>query len=126
MKRVFAVILILVIIIGVSIVHARKTLDLTGKIQELAQKVEEDYRLDKWEDVRQGVGAIQKEWEDSHMWAYLTLSTKQIDEIEISLEQSIAYSNIEAKEDFLGEFRMFCMLIDHLPKQETFSLGELL
>lgn len=126
MKRVFAALLVFVVIIVMSIINANKILTIAEEIQSISNEVEREYKKDNWSGVREKVEAIKRAWEKNHMWAYTTLSTEQIDEIEVSLEQSIAYSDIEAREDFIGEFRMFCMLIEHLPKQEAFSIGELL
>ncbi len=126
MKRVFAAILVLVIIIVLSLINANKILTIAEEINSISKEVEFDYNIDNWNGVRENIDAIKKVWEKNHMWAYVTLSTDQIDEIEVSLEQSVAYSEVEAKEDFIGEFKMLCMLIEHLPKQETFSPGELL
>ena len=126
MKRFFAALLISAIIVGFSTVHAVKTLSLAQNILDAARVAEQNFRDENWDGVQSELAYIQEEWEKNHLWAYATLSTKQIDEIEISLTQSIAYSEIEAKNDFAGEFKMFCMLIEHLPKQEAFSFGELI
>ncbi len=125
MKRVLAALAILVCIAGISALHMNKTITLTEMIKETSNEVYEAYKDNNWEKVRKGVLKIDKVWEENHLWAYLTLSTDQIDEIEISIKQSVAYSEAEAEDDFIGEFTMMCMLIDHLPKQETFSIGEL-
>lgn len=125
MKRVIAALAILVCIAVISVLHMNKTITLTERIKEASNEVYEAYKKGDWNEVTKCVKKIEKDWEENHLWAYLTLSTDQIDEIEISIKQSIAYSEAEAEDDFIGEFTMMCMLIDHLPKQETFSIGEL-
>lgn len=126
MKRVIAALVILACIAGVSALHIYKTISLTDRIKEETDKIADAYKNRDWERIREGIEKIDKEWEENHLWAYLTLSTKQIDEIEISIKQSKAFCEVEAEANFIGEFAMLCMLIDHLPKQETFSIGELL
>ncbi len=126
MKKVFAVILILVCIITFSVIHIYKTASLCNKISEVAGAIEGEFDKDDWEDVQNKISEISELWEQNRLWACLTLSTKQIDEIEISLQQCLEYSKLGAKADFIGEFRMFCMLIEHLPRQEGISLEELL
>ena len=56
----------------------------------------------------------------------MTIKTNEVEEIEISLRQSRAYAELGDKEDFIGEFIMFRMLVEHLPHQEGLSINELL
>lgn len=126
MKKVFVVILILVCIIAFSGIHIYKTISLCDKIDDLAVIIEDEFDKEEWLDVQNRISEIYELWEENRLWSCLTLSTTQIDEIEISLQQCFEYSKLEAKADFIGEFRMFCMLIEHLPRQEGVSLEELL
>lgn len=125
MRRVIAAAVIFAVIMGVTVVHTTKTIKLASDIQNMAENVYQGYEEKDWDKIRGGTDKIKQKWNQSHNWAYVTLSTDQIDDIEVSLEQSIAYAKAEADENFIGEFTMFCMLIDHLPKQEAFSFGEL-
>lgn len=125
MRRVVVSAIIFVVIIGVAFIHGTRMIKLASDIQSMAEDIYVGYEEKDWNMVREGTGEIKKKWESSHIWAYVTLSTDRIDDIEISLEQSMAYAQEEADENFIGEFTMFCMLIDHLPKQEAFSFGEL-
>ncbi len=126
MNRIVATIIIIAIIISVSSFHVYKVVKLTDKIDNTADIIYELYQLDKWSEIEAELKEISNLWNKNKLWAYLTLSTNQVDEIEISLKQCISYSQIGAKPDFIGEFRMFCMLVEHLPRQETFSFEELL
>lgn len=126
MKRITAALLILVIIIMISSLHIYKVITITNEIKDRTDVIYSLYQSDKWSGIEDEIDKISELWNRNKLWAYLTLSTNQVDEIEISLEQCKSYSQIEAKPDFIGEFRMFCMLVEHLPKQETFSLEELL
>ena len=126
MKKVFVVILILICIITFSAIRIYKTASLCDKISKLAHIIEDEFAKDEWVSVQNKISEICELWEENRLWACLTLSTKQIDEIEISLQQCLEYSKLGAKADFIGEFKMFCMLIEHLPRQEGISLEELL
>lgn len=126
MKRIIASLIIFIVIVLVSSLHVYKVITLTSEINKSAEKVYTLYQTETWTEIEEELNKMSDLWNNNKLWAYLTLSTVQVDEIEISLEQCISYSQIEAKPDFIGEFRMFCILIDHLPKQETFSFEELL
>lgn len=126
MKKVLGVILILVCITTFSGIHIYKIVYLCDKIDKLADIIEIEFDKEEWGGVQNKIYEICGLWEENRLWACLTLSTKQIDEIEISLQQCLEYSKLGAKADFIGEFRMFCMLIEHLPRQEGITLEELL
>ncbi len=126
MKRIISALIILAIIIIVSSMHVYKVKALTNEIGEISDKIYSLYQNEEWHEIEKEIDKISKLWNKNKLWAYLTLSTMQVDEIEISLEQCKSYAQIEARPDFIGEFRMFCLLVEHLPKQETFSFEELL
>ena len=69
---------------------------------------------------------VEKEWKKHRVWAALTISTEDIEQLEISLEQSKAFAKIEEKADFLGEFIMFSKLVEHIPHREGFHIEEVL
>lgn len=126
LKRVYGTLAVFLVLIIVISLHIFKTVSLSNKIAEISETVYEKYYNDNWDAVRERVEEIAEIWYKNRLWACSTLSTKQVDEIEISLEQSLIYSQIKAKESFIGEFRMLCMLTEHLPKQEGPSIYELL
>lgn len=126
MKRVAAALGILAVIVAVSAFHVYKVTSLCGDVGETIGSIYDAYADDRWEEIDAQMEKLSTRWEKDKMWARLTIPTSQIDEIEISLDQSTEYSKLRAKPDFIGEFVMFCKLIDHLPKQETFYIEELL
>ena len=126
MKRVYGALLVLAVIIAITALHICKTMSVSNKIAELSEAVYNDYYNEDWVKVQSGVEEMAEIWHKNRLWACSTLSTKQVDEIDISIEQSLIYSKVRAKDNFIGEFRMFCMLIEHLPKQEGPSIYELL
>lgn len=126
MKSFIGALSIFIIIVILATFHTYHTLSVTSEIQALSSATIESYKNDDWDAVSADLEDIKKIWKKNHLWAHMTLSTKQIDEIELSLSQSQAYADISEGTDFYGEFVMFCMLIEHLPKQEAFSIGELL
>ena len=126
MKRIIASLIIFIVIVAVSSLHVYKVISLTNEIGKCEEKIYNLYQTETWAEIEEELNKIADLWNKNKLWAYLTLSTVQVDEIEISIEQCISYAQIEAKPDFIGEFRMFCILVEHLPKQETFSYEELL
>ena len=81
---------------------------------------------DDWKSVRSLLEKVNDEWERYSTWASLTISTEDIEQLEISLEQAKTFATLEAKPDFLGEFIMFSMLVDHIPHREGFHIEEIL
>lgn len=126
MKRVVTVLIILVLIAATAAAHSMKTMSFSREISDKASVIYSAYTDDNWETVSQNLNDLSDIWQKNRLWACMTLSTNQVDEIEVSLKQSIEYSKIQAKPDFIGEFRMFSSLVEHIPMQESFSLGELL
>ena len=81
---------------------------------------------DDWENARILLKEVSREWEKYSTWAVLTISTEDIEQLEISLEQAKSFAALETKSDFLGEFIMFSMLVDHIPHREGFHIEEIL
>lgn len=126
MKRIITAIIVLVMIAGLTAAHIWKTVTLSRDIFTLTSQVYSAYNSDDWDGVRDSISELDDVWTRNRLWACIMLSTDKIDEIEISLKQSKEYSLIEAKPDFIGEFKMFCLLMEHIPMQEAFSIEELL
>ncbi len=125
--RVFAVSLVLLMVIVSFIgIHACVIRDMSEQISENCNEAELLALGEKWTDVVDELYEIRRIWNAHRMWASLTISTKDIEQIEISLAQSIKYAELGEKSDFAGEFTMFSMLIQHLPHQEGFHIEEIL
>ena len=125
MKKLITVLCLLVFIIVVVTVHAVSIQKLYGDIQEITDEIEQSVSRQDWKAAEEGLQRAADRWEKSKIWAALTIDTDVIEEIEISLEQSRRYAELEDQEDFIGEFVMFKMLIAHLPHREGISLEEL-
>ena len=126
MKSLTAVILIIVCVVLIMSVHIYKINRLVEEINEISDKIIDEYKKDNWNSVLSYLNEIDKVWKKNRLWVCSTVSTKQIDEIEISLRQSIEYAYLSAKEEFMGEFGMFRLCIEHIIMQEGISLYELL
>lgn len=92
----------------------------------ICEEIESNVKKDSWQDAQKGLTKLSKLWEKRRLWAALTIRTNVIEEIDISLEQSIAYAKISEKPDFLGEFIMLKRLIEHIPHQEGLHIEEIL
>lgn len=126
MRRIIIVLCFVLILIGLNVVHFHKIMEMSRQAEDLVGRIYEEYEKDNWQEIENLMSSLINIWYDNRLWASVTLRSSQIDEIEISLEQCSEYSKIHAKEAFIGEFKMFCLMAEHLPKQEGVSLGELL
>ncbi|MEG1441784.1 MAG: DUF4363 family protein [Oscillospiraceae bacterium] len=124
-KFLLSLVVLLLILIGISY-HAYAVIHLSDEISELSATVDKYYRVEDWENVISTLNLLQERWDKSRLWASLTIETTKIEEIDISLKQAREYAHVHAKEDFIGEFIMFQMLVEHLPHQEGFGVEELL
>lgn len=117
-----AILVIMCLFIGVhSYVMANMGKSMTQKntrTQELAYS-------EDWEGVSKLLSEIHTEWEKYRFWASLTISTHEIEELELSLQQAEAFAYLKQKTDFLGEFIMFSKLIEHIPHREGFHIEEI-
>lgn len=126
MKRIIIVLAALAVVVGVTMIHFHKIMEMSHQTEALISKIYEEYDRENWEEIDRLMDELHNVWYSNRLWASVTLRSSQIDDIEISLEQCTEYSKIRAKENFIGEFKMFCLMTEHLPKQEGISLGELL
>ena len=126
MNRVVVAICILLLSGAFVGVHTYKILKLNEDTTILCDQAEREFRQRDWNGLEKSLSEIQKRWDKSRFWASLTIDTDEIEEIEISLKQSMEYAKEEEASDFIGEFTMFRMRLSHLPHQEGFSIEELL
>lgn len=126
MNRLLIALSLLLLAGGFVAFHTHEVLALNRDIEEICNRVEDDFSREDWAAVNRDTQQLQERWDKSRFWASLTIETDQIEEIEISLRQSARYAELKAKPDFIGEFIMFRMLTEHLPHQEGFDIKELL
>ncbi len=126
MNRMLVTVCILALCLGFVGLHTYKILGLNDAMEDLCEEVQEDFVVEDWGGIQRGLDRIEKRWNEDRFWACLTIDTEQIETMEISLQQSMEYAKIQAKEDFIGEFTMFRKNLEHLPHQEGFSAEELL
>lgn len=126
MKRIIIAILSLIVAAVLSGFHSYNIIKLNNAFQASAKTIESAFNKNEWDTINAEIKIIEQNWEDKKLWVCLTIPTKQIDEIDVSIGQSIEYAKLSASPDFIGEFRLLCMKMEHLPKQEVISLEELL
>ena len=126
MNRLLVALCIFLLAAGFVGVHTYKVVALSRDVDEICGRIEEDFEIEIWDGISQNTQKLEERWKESRFWASLTIDTKKIEEIEISLKQSAKYAELQAKPDFMGEFIMFKMLTEHLPHQEGFDIKELL
>ena len=126
MNRTATAICILILLTAFISFHTYKIFALDKDVSQICTEIETALEKNDWDSVIQNVDNLHERWDKSRFWACLTIDTAKIEEIEISLNQSSEYAKLRDKEDFMGEFIMFKMLVQHLPHQEGFDAEELL
>ncbi len=117
--------LLLVICIFVGI-HSVIMLNLADDIDNESQKVTKFAQNNQWDEVVNGLDKIKSIWDKWRIWSSFTISTDEIEQIDISIKQSRTHAELKQKSDFFGEFTMFTMLLDHIPHHEGFHIEEIL
>lgn len=107
-------------------IHAFVMIDLASDIDKVCVETAQLAQNDSWDEVLKNLDRIDEIWKGRRFWAALTISTKNIEEIEISLAQSRSFATLRQKPDFFGEFIMFQKLLEHIPHQEGFHIEEIL
>ena len=107
-------------------IHAFVMVSLANDISAECDHVHAFASENHWDEAIKKIDHIRSLWDKKRIWASLTISTKDIEQIEISLTQSRAYAELHQKPDFFGEFIMFQKLVEHIPHQEGFHIEEIL
>lgn len=126
MKKFIAILLVFAILTGVIVVHSIVMYRFGEDAKKLCGKIETLAENDKWENVSKELKNLKKLWDEKRLWASLTMRTNVIEEIDTSLAQSESYAKIKQKPDFLGEFIMLRLLLEHIPHQEGLHIEEIL
>lgn len=126
MKVVYAA-LIMLLGIGIFIgIHSTVMAKLSNELDDICKKTEVLAVANDWNGTSEELAKAKSKWDKCRFWASLTISTNEIDKIEISLQQSMAFAKLKAKPDFFGEFTVFHMLIKRIPMKEGVHLEEIL
>ena len=126
MKPLIIALSILLAIIILITVHSILMFNLAEDIGQACHSVTDFANKGQWDQVTTEIDNIKSIWDKYRTWVSLTISTQEIEQIEIALKQSRAYAELKQKTDFMGEFIMFSMLVDHIPHQEGFHIAEIL
>ena len=126
MKAFISAIFILIAICIFVGIHSFIMLSLADNIRTESQQVTNLVTQNMWDEAIKKIDHIRSIWDKRRTWVSLTISTHDIEEIEISLTQSRAYAELHQKPDFFGEFIMFTKLVEHIPHQEGFHIEEIL
>ena len=125
--KAFVIALCILLAITILIVtHSIIMIDFADEISKNCQWVSEMAQAEDWEQALKGIDKIKTIWDKKRIWVALTISTEEIEQIEISLNQSRIFAELNEKSDFFGEFTMFTMLVGHIPHQEGFHIAEIL
>ncbi len=118
-----AIFVVICILIGS---HSYIMNHMGSSITEINQKTEKAAFEEDWEAVSKLLEDAEQEWGKHSFWAALTISTDDIEQLEIALEQAKYFAKIKQKADFFDEFVMFSKLVEHIPHREGFHIEEIL
>lgn len=121
MKRVIITIVMLALAVGFIVYHNFKVSRLDDEVNNVYGTVIEAFENEDFDTIIRELEELKGEWEDAQTWIGMTIDTDQLEEIDISLKQSIEYAKINAKEDFIGEYVMFNQCIKHLTYYERIT-----
>ena len=99
-------------------VHSFRMSKMEKSISEMGNSVKELAINDSWDKVSEMISEIKNEWNRYKNWAALTISSENIEQLEISLHQAQTFAQIHKKSDFLGEFIMFSQLVEQIAHRE--------
>lgn len=118
-----AILLVLCIFIGIhSSIMSRTAKDILSECAEISSRLPSE----DWETILEKLDKIEAIWEKHRTWAALTISTRDIEEIEVAFYQSLAYAEARQTSGFIGEFVMFTKLVEHIPVREGVHWEEIL
>ena len=126
MKKFIIVLVIFFVLTAFIVTHSIVMYRFGEDSKRICGKIEKNAKAEKWEEVIKGLDELDALWEEKRFWASLTIRTNVIEEIDTSIEQSKAYAGIRQKPDFLGEFIMLKLLLEHIPHQEGLHIEEIL
>lgn len=123
LKSSLAIFLILCILIGI---HSYLTKTTADCILSKCAEAEELLSSENWSGILSRLNDISEAWKSYRIWAAITISTDDIEQIEISFRQAYAFAELEQKSDFIGELTMFSMLVKHISHKEGLHFEEIL
>ena len=126
MKVFWIAIAILVLICVFIGVHSTLMSNLSQEARPHIKGIPSLVNTEEWNGVKTEIEQITKIWHKYRPWATLTISTKDIEQIEIALKRCHVFAQIKQKADFLGEFANLEYILDYIPQREGFHLREIL
>lgn len=119
----------LAILVGLCIfigIHSYIMSNMADYILQECDQISVAMQTEDWDTIIPLIDKIESKWNKHRTWAALTISTDDIEQIEIALSQSRAYAEAHQMSGFVGEFVMFTKLVEHIPVHEGIELEEIL
>lgn len=119
----YAIILIVVGIIGVGGVYSQRYLERTAsklvvELKEIKKAVEQE----EWKDCKKAYAGFNENWNDVRKnWAMFT-DHFEIDNIEMRLARGRSFIEAEDVTNASAEFDEAIMLLEHIPERERLTL----
>lgn len=126
MKKFITALILFAAILIFGCIHTWKITSMTNDIAALNTEIYNAAQQEDWQTAVTRLEEIQQSWDKNRLWISITISTTEIEELEISLKQSIEYAKRKDVSGFTGEFTMFRLLLNHLPHHEGFDVEEIL
>lgn len=126
MKKFITALILFAAILIFGFIHTWKITSMTDEIIALNAETYSAAQQEDWQTVTTLLENVQQNWDKNRLWVSITIPTPEIEELEISLKQSLEYAKLEDASGFTGEFTMFRLLLNHLPHHEGFDIEEIL
>ncbi len=125
--KVFWIAIVIFVVICIFIgIHSSLMATLSHKAEPHIKAIPALVNTNNWDGVKSEIEQIAKHWNKYRPWATLTISTKDIEQIEITLKKCLEFAEIEQKADFLGEYVNLEYILNYLPQREGFHINEIL
>jgi len=117
---------LLVVIIVVVIIQSVQMHSFKDEFLDLLPTLTQAYEQNHSEKFHETSEKLQQTWENHHTWFSLTVDSRTIEDIELSLKRTVKYGQMRDTFDFYAEKINLEGMITRLPKREGAYLKELL
>lgn len=125
MKRILITSSLLLLSAFLIFFHYQKIMEFTNKADAMYDQTIEALENDNDEKIISNLDELKEVWDDVQGWVGLTVDATELEKIDVSLSQCMAYAKIDSKDVFLGEYVYFNHLVKQLSHYETFSLDSI-
>jgi len=125
-KIITSIVVLLAVILGISMYSSRTLAATSRDLESRISEIEESTKAGNWVKAKEGIEAIEANWQQVEKSWSILLDHIEIDNIDISLSKISRYIESENTSLALAEVATLKMLITHIPEKESFRLTNIL